>query len=54
MDKVDDVKKQADHDYISRTIREYFAQKLLDTVDEIEKKKSMEEIYKDQVLSDNE
>ena len=53
MDTVDDVKKEADHEYVSRLITHYFSQRLFNTVSDFLMKKSKEEIYQDEELSDN-
>ena len=53
MDAVDDIKKEADHEYVSKLIVQYFSQKLFNAVSDFMMKKSKEEIYQDEVLSDD-
>ena len=53
MDTVDDVKKEADHEYVSDLITRYFSQRLFNTVSDFLMKKTKEEIYQDEELSDN-
>jgi len=53
MDAVDDIKKEPDHDYVSKLIVTYFSQKLFNAVSDFMMKKSKEEIYRDEVDSDD-
>jgi len=53
MDTVDDVKKEADHEYVSKLITQYFSQRLFNTVSDFLMKKAKEEMDNDEVLSDN-
>ena len=53
MDAVDDIKKEPDHDYVSKLIITYFSQKLFCAVSDFMMKKSKEEIYRDEVESDD-
>lgn len=53
MDAVDDVKKEVDHDYVSKLITTYFSQKLFCAVSDFMMKKTKEEIYRDEVESDD-
>ena len=51
MDTVDDVKKEVDHEYISKLITQHFSQRLFVCVSEFQMKKSEEDIYADEVIS---
>lgn len=51
MDTVDDVKKEKDHEYICKTITDYFSQKLFEKITEVYMKKPLEQINKDQEIS---
>lgn len=50
---MDDVKREMDHEYISRLITQELSQKLFREVSDFMMKKSQEDIYADEVLSDN-
>jgi SAM-dependent MidA family methyltransferase len=54
MDAVDDIKKEEDHDFVSKLITQYFSHKIFDAVTDFIMKKSNEEIYQNDVVSDNE
>ena len=53
MDAVDDIKKEDDHDFVSKLITQYFSHKIFDAVTDFIMKKSNEEIYQNDVVSDN-
>jgi hypothetical protein len=53
MDAVDDIKREADHDYVSKLIVTHFSQKLFCAVSDFMMKKSKEEIYRDEVESED-
>lgn len=53
MDAVDDIKKEEDHDFVSKLITQYFSHKIFDAVTDFIMKKSNEEIYQNDVVSDN-
>lgn len=50
LDLVDDVKKEEDHEYISKLITQYFSQKLFVEVSDFQMKKSREDIYAEEVI----
>lgn len=54
MDAVDDIKKEEDHDYVSKLITQHFSHKIFDAVTDFIMKKSNEEIYQNDVVSDHE
>lgn len=54
LDLVDDVKKEPDHDFISKLITQHFSQKLFIEVSDFMLKKTKEEIYAEEIVSDNE
>lgn len=53
LDLVDDVKKEPDHDFIAKLITQHFSQKLFLDVSDFNLKKTKEEIYAEEVISDN-
>lgn len=53
MDAVDDIKREADHDFVSKLIVTHFSQKLFCAVSDFMMKKSKEEIYRDEVESED-
>jgi len=53
MDEVDDVEKEQDHDYISKLITDHFSSKVFDIISDLMYKRSNDQKYGNQNVSDN-
>ena len=54
LDAVDDIKREPDHEYISKLITDYFSSSVFDMVNDLLYKKSSEEVNQNDIDSDQE